>query len=179
LCLPVGMIRSGRIDSTDSPLARRRNTVQHVVGDHRWAAAVVSLAGGGVEPFEGGLANVLAFGLGHRGEEREQHAAGAGGIIDPGQRPGEHLQGDAVGSEVVGQRGQFGGVAAQALHLVDGQDHAAVWCVRLDLPARLQRCLELQADPHAGGDLLGEDLVTRDAVRGQGAELGLQLLGQV
>jgi hypothetical protein len=40
--------------------------VQHVVGDHRWAAAVVSLAGGGVEPFEHGLANILAFGLGHR-----------------------------------------------------------------------------------------------------------------
>jgi hypothetical protein len=47
--------------------------VQHVGGDdRRGAAAVDSLAGCGGESFEGGVADVLAFGLGHRGEEREQ-----------------------------------------------------------------------------------------------------------
>jgi hypothetical protein len=34
--------------------------VQHVVGDDRWASAVVSLAGGRVEAFEGGFADVRA-----------------------------------------------------------------------------------------------------------------------
>jgi hypothetical protein len=67
------MIRSGRICSTDSPFrAAPENGVQHVGGDDRRAAAVVSLAGCGGESFEGGVADVLAFGLGHRGEEREQ-----------------------------------------------------------------------------------------------------------
>jgi hypothetical protein len=47
----------------------------------------VSIAGSGVEPFEGGFADVLAFGFGHRGEEREQDAAGAGRVADAGQWP--------------------------------------------------------------------------------------------
>jgi hypothetical protein len=50
------------------------------------------------------------FGFGHRGEEREQHPAGAGRVVGPGQGASEHLQGDAVHGEVVGQRGQLGGV---------------------------------------------------------------------
>jgi hypothetical protein len=153
--------------------------VQHVVGDDRWPAAVVSLAGGGIQPFQGGFADVLAFGLRHRGEEREQHPAGAGGLVDPGQRPGQHLQGDAVRGEVVGQRGQLGGVAAQPLHLVDGEDDPAVRGMSLDLSARLQGGLELRAHVDAGGDLLSEDLVPGDAVRGQRVELGLKFLGEV
>jgi hypothetical protein len=62
-------------------------------------------------------------------------------------------------------------------HLVHGQDDAAVRGVSLDLPARLQRGLEARSDPHAGGDLLGEDLVAGDAARFQGVELGLEFLG--
>ena len=53
--LRVGMIRSGRICPTDSPFrAAPENGVQHVGGDDRRAAAVVSLAGCGGESFEGG-----------------------------------------------------------------------------------------------------------------------------
>jgi hypothetical protein len=153
--------------------------VQHVLGDHRGPAAVVAFAGGGVESFQGGLADVLPVGLGHRGEEREQDAAGAGRVVDAGQRPGQHFQGDALRGEVVGQRGQLGGVSPEPLHLVDGEDHTAVRGVGLDLPAQLQRGLELRTHAHAGGDLFREDLVPRDAVRFQGVELGLEFLGQV
>ncbi len=166
------------LDGLAAPAAPEHG-VQHVVGDDRWPAAVVSLAGGGVEAFEGGFADVLAFGFGHGGEEREQHPAGAGRVVDPGQRPGEHLQGDAVRGEVIGQRGQLGGVAAESFHLVDGEDDPAVRGVGLDLPGGLEGGLELRANPHAGGDLLGEDLVAGNAVCGEGVELGLEFLGQV
>ncbi|WP_196812320.1 hypothetical protein [Nocardia sp. CNY236] len=44
-------------------------------------------------------------GLDYRGEEREQDAPGAGGVVDSGQRSGVHFEHDAVGGEVVGQRG--------------------------------------------------------------------------
>jgi hypothetical protein len=81
-----------------------------------------------------------------------------------------------VRGDVVGQRG---GVAAQPLHLVDGEDDPAVWGVGLDLPYRFQGGLQLRADSHAAGDLLGEDLLARDAVRGQRVELGLEFLGEV
>jgi hypothetical protein len=60
----------------DSPfLATAQHGVKHVVGDDRWASAVVSLAGGRVKAFNGGFADVLVFGFGHGGEEREQQAA--------------------------------------------------------------------------------------------------------
>ena len=79
--------------------------------------------------------------------------------------------------DVVGQRGQLGGVAAQPFHLADGEDDPAVWGVGLDLPYRFQGGLELRANSHAAGDLLDE--VARDAVRGQRVELGLEFLGEV
>jgi hypothetical protein len=50
-----------------------------------------------------------------------------------------------VGGEVVGERGEFGGVAAEPLHLVHGEDDPAVWGVGLDLPRGPQRFLELGA----------------------------------
>jgi hypothetical protein len=56
--------------------------VQHVVGDDRRPAAVLALPGGGVEAFEGAFADVVAFGLGEGGEEREQDPAGPGGVVD-------------------------------------------------------------------------------------------------
>lgn len=66
-------------------------------------------------------------------------------VADTGQGLGEHLQGRAVGGEVVGERGEFGGVAAEPFHRVDGEDDPAVPGVRLDLPGRAERLLELRA----------------------------------
>src|SRR5260370_41156725 len=74
--------------------------------------------------------------------------------------------------------GELGGVAAEAFHLVHGEDDAAVRGVGLDLAGERERGLELGADPDPGADLLGEDLVSGDAVRGERVELGLQLLRQ-
>jgi hypothetical protein len=76
LRLPVGMNRPGRICSTLSPAARRHSTgVRHVLVDGRGSAAVLALAGGGVEAFEGAFADVVAFGLGEGGEERAARAS--------------------------------------------------------------------------------------------------------
>lgn len=72
---------------------------------------------------------------------------------------------------MVGQGGELGGVAAQALHLIHRHDDAAVRGVGLDLPGGRQRLLELGPDLHPGGDLLGEDLLARDPVRLQGVQL--------
>jgi hypothetical protein len=69
---------------------------------------------GGVQTFQGGLADALAFGLGHRGEECEQHPARPAGVVDARQRAGEHLQDRAVRGQVVGQGGQLRGVTAEA-----------------------------------------------------------------
>jgi len=55
--------------------------VQHVLGDDGRSAAVLALAGHGVQTFRGGTADALAFGLGHRGEEREQHPARNGTFV--------------------------------------------------------------------------------------------------
>jgi hypothetical protein len=41
------------------------------------SAAVVSVAGGGVEPFQGGFADVLAFGLGPRGVGDDRGSGGS------------------------------------------------------------------------------------------------------
>jgi len=101
----------------------------------------------------------------------EQHPAGAGRVVHAGQRSGEHLQDQAVRGEVVGEGGELGGVPAEAFHLVHGQDDSAMRGVRLDLAGQRQCGLELGADPQAGGDLLGEDLVSTDAVRGERVQL--------
>jgi hypothetical protein len=80
---------------------------------------------------------------------------------------------------VVGQRGELGGVAPEPLHLVDGEQHAAVRGVGLDLAGGGEGGLELGADPDAGADLLREDLVAPDAVRAERVQLRLQFLGEV
>jgi hypothetical protein len=51
-----------------------------------------------------------------------------------------------VGGEVVGERGEFGGVASEPLHLVDGEDDPAVRGVGLDLAGGSECGLELGAD---------------------------------
>ncbi|MFD8263121.1 hypothetical protein ACFV19_30380 [Streptomyces griseoluteus] len=47
-----------------------------------------------------------------------------------------------MGGEMIGERGQLGGVAAEALHLVHGEDDPAMRGVRLDLPRCPQRLLD-------------------------------------
>jgi hypothetical protein len=83
-----------------------------------------------------------------------------------------------VGGEVIGERGEFGGVAPEALHLVHGEDNPAVRGVDLDLAGQRERGLELGPDAYAGADLLGEHLVARDAVLGEGIQLRLEFLGE-
>ena len=129
-------------------------------------------------PFQRRLPDVLPLGLRHRGEEREQQLSRPGGVVDAGQGSGQHLQHQAVGGEVVGERGQFSSVPAEVLHLVDGEDDPAVRGVGLDLAGEGERGLELGADADAGADLLGEHLVARDALLGEGVELGLEFLGE-
>ncbi|MFE2236196.1 hypothetical protein ACE1OA_33720 [Streptomyces sp. JL2001] len=55
---------------------------------------------------------------------------------------------------MVGERGELGGVAAEPLHLVDGEDDPAVRGMRLDLAGGAEGGLELGADPDVGADLL-------------------------
>ncbi|MGW5925596.1 hypothetical protein ACWF2L_05030 [Streptomyces anulatus] len=52
-----------------------------------------------------------------------------------------------MGGEMVGERGEFSGVAAEPLHLVHGEDDPAVRGVGLDLPRGPQRLLEVGPDP--------------------------------
>lgn len=51
---------------------------------------------------------------------------------------------------MVGECGEFGGVAARALHLVDGEDDPAMRGVGLDLAGECERGLELWADALGG-----------------------------
>jgi hypothetical protein len=104
-------------------LARLGFSPQHVLGDDRGSAAVVSVAGGGIQSFQGGFADVLAFGFGDRGGEREQQPADAGGVVDAAQRSRER-SGRCVRGEVVGQLGNFGGVAPESFHLTRSPPHS-------------------------------------------------------
>ncbi len=70
---------------------------------------------------------------------------------------------EALAGEVVGERGEFGGVAAEALHLVHGKDDAAVRGVGLTSRA-VRAPPRTGSSADAGADLLAEDLVPRDAV---------------
>ena len=79
---------------------------------------------------------------------------------------------------MVREGSQLGGVAAEPFHLVHGEDDPAVRGVGLDLPGHRQGGFELRAHPDPGADLLGEDLVSDDAVRGEGVQLRLEFLGQ-
>jgi hypothetical protein len=92
------------MSSTLSPFVRRRSTVCSMSSVLTGGpAAVVALAGRGVESFEGGFADVLALGLGHCREEPEQQASRTAGVVRPLEGSGEHFQDQAVGGEVIGQ----------------------------------------------------------------------------
>jgi hypothetical protein len=100
------------------------------------------------------------------------------GSYIPGRGPASILQDQAVGGQVVGERGEFGGVAAEPLHLIHGKDDPAVRGVGLDLAGGGERRLELRADPDAGTDLLAEDLLSRDAVLRERVQLGVEFLSE-
>lgn len=91
--------------------------------------------------------------------------------MQAGQRPGEHLQHQAMGGEMIGRCGELDGVPAQMLHLIDGEDDAAVRGMGLDLAGQRERGIELRAAPDPGADLLGEDLASADAVCGERVQL--------
>ncbi|GAA3644410.1 hypothetical protein GCM10023079_37770 [Streptomyces chitinivorans] len=82
---------------------------------------------------------------------------------------------------MVGKHGEFGGVAAEALHLVHGEGDPAVRVRDLDfdLAGRPQRFLEPGAGPYADADLFTEDLDPRDAVPAERVELGGDLCCEV
>jgi len=149
--------------STDSPRARRRSTV----------CSMSSVMAGGRPPwfplraaaFRPSRVASRMFSRSFRPSRRRTRTVS--GRCRTGRRyravARPALQGDALCGEVVRERGQFGGVVAEPLHLVRGEDHTAVWGVRLDLPARVQGLLELGTHAHTGGHLLREDLVARNA----------------
>ena len=63
----------------------------------------------------------LAFELGQRGEDPEYELAGGGGGVDRGALPGEHLQPDAAGGQVVDGVDQVVQVAAEPVESPDDE----------------------------------------------------------
>lgn len=59
-------------------------------------------------------------------EKGEQRRAVPGGVVDALQRTGQQLQLDIVMTQFLSDGEQLGATAAQALHLVHGQDHPLV-----------------------------------------------------
>jgi len=129
---------------------------------------------GGCLAFEGLLPDVLAFGLGHAGEEGEQGGAVPGGVVHALEGAGEECELDVVVAQVLGDGQQLGGATAEALPLVDGKDHPLVRDGLLDGAGEVHRLDELRADLGPGADLLGEDRVAPGLV--QRVELALELL---
>lgn len=90
----------------------------------------------------------------------------------PGRGPGRHFQDQAAGGEVVGERGQFGGVAAEPLQLA----HMTRQCGVYALTSRAV----LSATSKAGRTrtrvliFFVEDFVPRDAVLAERVELGVE-----
>lgn len=79
-----------------------------------------------------------------------------------------------AGLEVGGQRHQLGGVAGEALELVDGEDDRRLGRGLLELVGQGERLLHLGPDLDPGADLLLEDLVALRSV--EGLELARQFL---
>ncbi|WP_455361823.1 hypothetical protein [Streptomyces sp. SYSU K21746] len=141
------MIRPGWICSTNSPPARRRSTVcstSSVMTGGRppclpLRAAVSSPSGVDSRMFSRPVCAITA-------KIREQQPAGATLVVHTLQGAGEHVQDQAVGGQVVGERGEFGRVAAEPLHLIDGEDDPAMRGMGLDLAGHGERGRELRAD---------------------------------
>lgn len=95
------------------------------------------------------LPNVLALGLGHAGEEREQGGAVSGRVVDALEGAGEEFEFDVVVAQVLGDGQEFGGAASEALHLVHGEDHPLVRDSLLDGAGEVHRLYEL--GPHLDG----------------------------
>lgn len=96
------------------------------------------------------------------------------GVVDAGERAGEEFELDAAGLEFGGQRHQFGGVAGQALELVDSEDDRCLGRSFFELVGQRERFLQCGPDSDSGADLLVKDPV---ALRpSEGLELARQLL---
>ncbi|MDH6137626.1 hypothetical protein P3T37_007059 [Kitasatospora sp. MAA4] len=81
------------------------------------AADGLAAPAGGFVAFGGAVADVLAFHAGQRGQYGEHHP---GWVVRALQLPGEELQADIAGLEVLGERGEFD-AAAEPLVLVDDE----------------------------------------------------------
>jgi hypothetical protein len=72
------------------------------------------------------------------------------GVVDAGERAGEEFELDAAGLELGGQRHQLGGVAGEALELVDGEDDGRLGRGLLELVGQRECLLQLGPDLDAG-----------------------------
>jgi hypothetical protein len=87
---------------------------------------------------------------------------------------GEECELNAGGLELGGEGHQLGGVAGEALELVDGEDGLLVGGGPLDVVRQLECLLQLRPRLHPRGDLLGEDALA--VGEGERVELALEFL---
>lgn len=122
----LAALLAGADDEAGGDLAQREAFVvaqapgggEHVLVGDLGTADRLALGAGGLLAFEGLVADVVALGLGHGGEEGEQGGAVAGRVVLPGEGAGEELQLDLGVAQFLGDLEQLQGAAAQALHLV-------------------------------------------------------------
>ncbi|WP_406373960.1 hypothetical protein OH781_41050 [Streptomyces sp. NBC_01550] len=82
---------AGDLRDSDALGAQGTGVVGHiVVGDLEAPSVTATLAGGRLA-FQGLFPDVLALGLGHAGEEREQGGAVPGRVVDPLEGAGEEF----------------------------------------------------------------------------------------
>ena len=103
-----------------------------------------------------------------RGEHGEHDA---GRVVRALQLAGEELQADAVGAQLLGERGELDAAAEPLVLVHHDRDRGAG---RADLPGEGDGLVELGPGDGAGGDLLGED--PGDTRRFQRVGLGVERL---
>jgi hypothetical protein len=149
------------------PAQVQRYGEHRVVGDGR---AADRLAPGACRlvAFQGAVADVLALRARQRGEHGEHDP---GRVVGALQLAGEELQADAVGAQLLGERGELD-AAAEPLVLVHDDRDGGAGCA--DLPGEGDGPVELGPGGRAGRDLLGED--PGDARGLQRVRLGVERL---
>ena len=98
---------------------------------------------------QGAVADVLALHPRQRGQHGEHHT---GRVVRALQLVGEELQADAVGAQLLGERGELDAAAEPLVLVHDDRDRGAG---RADLPGEGDGLVEFGPCDGAGGDLLG------------------------